>query len=162
MAKLMGHDAGGEVKGMADLMQVITELTNERCFAAGTGQEPSIGRQRIQRTKESKALDQLTHKGIHGDHTLGFELAEGHMNRPLIRTGGAKAIASQVGALADPHTSVTNQQKGVAPEIVAAEELLLEELILLGGERPWESVREVRNVLAADQMGEFRKLFRPS
>jgi hypothetical protein len=48
---------------------------------------------------------------------------------------------------------VTKQQKEVAPEIVAAEELLLEELIRLGRERPWERVGEMWNVLATDEMG---------
>ena len=48
----MRDDAGGEAERMADLMQVITQLTNERFFAARTGQEPSIRR--------------LEH-GIHGD-----------------------------------------------------------------------------------------------
>ena len=85
MPKLVRDDAGGEAERMADLMQVITKLTNERIFAARTGQQPSIGRQRIQGTKESEALDEFTHKGIHGDHAFGFEFAERHMNRPLIR-----------------------------------------------------------------------------
>jgi hypothetical protein len=33
---------------MTDLMQVIAELTNECFFAAWAGQEPSIGRQRVE------------------------------------------------------------------------------------------------------------------
>jgi hypothetical protein len=57
---------------------------------------------------------------------------------------------------------VTNQQKRVTAEIIAAEELLLEELILLCGERAWQSFGEARNVLAADQMREFRKRLCPS
>ncbi len=146
---------------MADLMQVITKATNERFFGARTGQEPSIGRQRIKGTKESEALDEFTHKGIHGDHPFRFEFAERHMNRPLIRAGGAKAVEGQIGALADAHAGVANQQKGIATQIIAAEELLLQKLILLCGERTWKSLREARNVLAADQMSEFRKLFGP-
>ena len=74
---------------MADLMEAIAELTNERFFSARTGQEPSIGRQRIKGTKESEALDEFTYEGVHGDHALGFELAERHMNRPLFRPGRA-------------------------------------------------------------------------
>ena len=60
-------------------------------FAARTGQEPSIGRQGIQGTKELEASDECTHKGIHGDHTFCFEFAERHVNGPLIRAGGAQA-----------------------------------------------------------------------
>jgi len=57
---------------------------------------------------------------------------------------------------------VAHQQKGIATKIVAAEEFLLQELILLGGEWPWKPLRRRRNVLAADQMSEFRKLCGPS
>jgi hypothetical protein len=56
-------------------MQVITELTNERFFGVGAGEESSIGGQRVEGTKESETLDEFTDKGIHGHHTFGFELA---------------------------------------------------------------------------------------
>ena len=127
MAKLVRDDASEKAKRVADLMQIITELTNECLFAARTGQEPSIGRQQIEGTKESEALDEFTHKRIHGDHTFCFELAERHVNRPLIRAGGAKAIEGQIGALTDAHAGVANQQKGVAAQIIAAAKFLLQE-----------------------------------
>ena len=136
-------------------------MTKERVSGAGTGQEPSISRQRIKETKKSEALDKLTHKGVHGNHAFGFELAEWHVNRPLIRPGGAKAVAGQIGALTDAHAGVANQQKDIATEIVAAEEFLLEDLVLLCGEWAWEALREARNILAADEMSEFGKLFGP-
>src|SRR6266481_2728789 len=120
----MRHNAHGKVERMADLMPVIAELPNERFLRSRSGQEPSIRRQRIKGTKESEALDEFTNKGIHGDHTFCLQFAERHMNRPLIRTGGAEAIEGQIGAFADAHTSVANQQKGVTTEIVAAKELL--------------------------------------
>ena len=84
------------------------------------------------------------------------------MNRPLIRTRGAEAIAAQIGALANAHAGVANQQKGIAAQIVSADQLLLQELIRLCGERTWEPLGEARNIPAADQMSEFRKLFHPS
>src|SRR6266852_8024844 len=84
------------------------------------------------------------------------------MHGPLIRAGGAEAIVGQVGALADAHAGVTDQQKSIPAEIIAAEELLVEELILLSGEGAWQFFGEPRNVLAADQMGEFRKRLCPS
>ena len=157
MAKLVRDDACGKSERMAELMQVITKVTNERCFGARTGQNASIGGQRVKGTKESEALDEFTHKGIHGDHAFRFELAQRHVNRPLMRGGGAQAVERQIGALADAHAGVANQQKGVAGQIIAAEELLVEELILLSGEGAWQSFWEPRNVLAADQMGELRK-----
>ena len=60
------------------------------------------------------------------------------MNRPLIGAGGAEATARQIRALTDAYAGVTNEQKSVTAQIVAAEELLLEELILLCGEGAWQ------------------------
>jgi len=57
---------------------------------------------------------------------------------------------------------VTNQQKSITAQIVAAEEFLLEELILLFREWAWQLSRATWNILSADQMREFRKLLRPS
>jgi hypothetical protein len=113
-------DAGGKTERLADLMQVIAELTNECFFSARTGQEPSIGRQRIKGTKELEASDEFTHKGIHGDHTFCFEFAERHVNGPLIRAGRAKAVEGQIGTFTDAHAGVANQQKGIATQVVAA------------------------------------------
>src|SRR5438876_9993682 len=128
----------------------------ERVFGSRTGQEASIRRQRIKETKESEALDEFTYKGVHRDHTFGFELAERHMNGPLIRPGRAKAVVGQIGAFTNAHAGVANQQKDIATEIVAAEEFLLQELVLLGCEWEWKSLRAARNILAAEEMRECR------
>src|SRR5207249_8357680 len=100
-------------------MQVITKVTNEGCFGVRTGQKTSIGRQRIKGTKESEALDEFTHKGVHGDHTFRFEFAERHVDRPLTWARGAKAVEGQIGTLTDAHAGVANQQKGIATQVVA-------------------------------------------
>src|SRR6266576_1806505 len=133
----------------------------KRVFGSRTGQEPCIRRQRIKETKESEALDEFTDKGVHGDHTFGFELAERHVNRPLIGPGRAKAVVGQIGAFTNAHAGVANQQKDIATEIVAAEEFLLQEFVLFWCEWPWESLRATRKILAADEMSEFGKLFAP-
>ena len=143
-------------------MQVITKMTKERVFGTRTSQEPSIGRQRIKKTKEAEALDEFAHKEIYKNHAFRFKFAERHMNRPLTWAGGAKAVGGQIGTLTDTHAGVANQQKDVAAQIIAQAELLLQELILLCRQRPWKSLRRPRNVHAADQMSEFRKLFGPS
>src|SRR5664279_852410 len=57
---------------------------------------------------------------------------------------------------------MADEQKGVTLPIVAADELLLQKLILLDGERACQSLRRVRDVLATNQTGEMRKLFGPS
>jgi len=161
VSKLVGDDAGGKAERVADLMQMIAELTNECFFSARTSQEPPIARQWIQGTKELEASDKFTHKGIHGDHTFCFEFSEWHVNSPLIRAGGAQAVEGQIGTFTDTHAGVANQQKGIATKIVAAEEFLLQELVLLCREWARKSLREAREVLAADQMGKIRKLFHP-
>src|SRR6267142_339096 len=131
MTTLVRDDAGGKAERVTDLMQVIAELTNECFFSARTGQEPLIGRQRIQGTKELEASDEFTHKGIHGDHSFCLEFAERDVNRPLIRAGGAQAVERQIGTFTDAHAGVANQQKDIATQIVAAEEFLLQEFVLL-------------------------------
>src|SRR5260370_32788597 len=42
---------------MADLVEVVAELTNERFFGERASQEPSVSRQWIEGTKESEAVD---------------------------------------------------------------------------------------------------------
>ena len=84
------------------------------------------------------------------------------MNGPLMGTGRAEAIEGQIGALTNAHPGMADQQKDITCQIVALEELLLQKLILLGGERACKSLRTARDILAADQTGEFRKLFGPS
>src|SRR6202023_149270 len=79
-----------------------------------------------------------------------------------IRARRTKAVEGQIGTFTDAHAGVANQQKGISTQVVAAEEFLLQEFILLCRERTWKSLWEAWNVLAADQMGEFRKLFGPS
>jgi len=84
------------------------------------------------------------------------------MNGPLMRAGRAKAIDRQISAFSDAHAGVANQQKGIAAEIVAAEEFLLQELILFDREWPWESLRGMRDIFAAQEMSKLRKVFGPS
>jgi len=83
------------------------------------------------------------------------------MNGPLIRPGRAKAVVGQIGAFTNAHAGVANQQKDIATEIVATKEFLLQELVLLGWEWAWTSLWATRNILAADEMSEFGKLFAP-
>src|SRR2546427_755789 len=107
-------------------------------------------------------MDECTNKRIYRDHAFGLQFAERYVNRPLMGAGGVETTARQIHALTDAHAGVTDQQKSVTAQIVATEKLLLEELILLCGERAWEPAGATRNVLAADQMREFRQLFGPS
>ena len=49
---------------------------------------------------------------------------------------------------------MANQQKGVATQIIAQAEFLLQEFILFCREWAWKSLRETGNILAADQMSD--------
>src|SRR5262249_1346705 len=100
-------------------------------------------------------MHELTHKRVHGDHALGLELAERHVNRPLIGSGRAKAVEGQIGTFTDAHGGVANQQKDIATQIVAAEEFLLQQLVMLCGEWAWKSLRAARNILAADEVASW-------
>ena len=51
--ELMGNDTCGEAEGVADQVQVIAELNQDRQFASGSRQEPSIGRQRVKGAEEA-------------------------------------------------------------------------------------------------------------
>jgi len=73
------------------------------------------------------------------------------VNRPLIRADGAQAVEGQIGTFTDAHAGVANQQKDVAAQIIAQTEFLLQEFILFCREWAWKSLREARNILAADR-----------
>ena len=70
------------------------------------------------------------------------------MDGPLVWAGGAQAIERQICALADAHTGAPQQQEDVSAEIVAAQKLLFEELILLCGEWPRQGMGRARYVFA--------------
>jgi len=156
--ELMRDDARGESERVADLMQVIAELNNDGHFTSGSCQEPSIGQQRVEGAEEAQTLDEIAAEGIDGDHAFGLEFAEGNMDGPLVRPRGAQTVIRQVDALADAHARRAEQEEDISAEIVAAHELLLEELILLGGERSWQSVRRARDILAQQQVGQFSEM----
>ena len=139
-------------------MQVIAELNQDSYFASGTRQEPSIGRQRIQRAEEAQAVYKITDEGIDGDHAFGLEFAEGDMNRPLVWPRGAQTVVGEIGAFADTHAGVAEQEEDISAEIVAAHELLLEELILLGGERSWQGVGRAWDILAQQEVSQFSEM----
>ena len=155
MPELMRDDICGESERVTDLMQVIAELNQDSYFASGTGQKPSIGRQRIQRAEEAQAMYKITDEGIDGDHAFGLEFAKGDMNRPLVWPSGVQTVIGEINAFANTHASVAEQEEDISAEIVAAPEALLEELILLGGKRSWQSVGRAWDILAQQEVSEF-------
>lgn len=156
--ELVGNDGCGQTEGRANLMQVIAQLVDEGVLAAGPREEALIGSLRIERAKETQTMHEVAYEGIDGNHAFGLELAEGHKNGPRIWSWGAKAIEGQIGTLADAHAGVAHQKKDICASVVATTELLLQELILLGSKRPWESLWSARNILAANEASEFEAL----
>ena len=162
VAKLVWNDASGDFQRVTNLMQIIAKLTNEGVLGAAPCQESAVRRMRIEETKESQALDNRDYRRIHRDHPFRFEFTKRHVNGPLIGAGRAQAIEGQIGALANAHAGMADEQKDIPSQIVALDELLLQKLILLGGERACKSVRTARDIFATNQAGELRKLFGPS
>ena len=141
MPELMRDDSCGKSERVTDLMQVITELNNDGHFTSGSCQEPSIGWQRVERTEEAQAVNEITAEGIDGDHAFGLEFAEGNMDGPLVGPRGAQTVIGEIDAFADAHAGRAEQEEHISAQIVATHELLLQELILFGGERPWQGGR---------------------
>src|ERR1035437_4261124 len=104
--ELMGNDACGEAEGVADQVQVIAELTQDRYFACGSRQKPSISRQRVEEAEEAQPVHEIAAEGIDGYHALGLEFSEGDMNGPQARACRTQAVQRQVDAFADTHAGV--------------------------------------------------------
>jgi hypothetical protein len=161
MPQLVGDDICGQTGRVTGQMQVIAEPGEERYSRSWPSQEPSVVRQWIQRTEEAQAMNEITNEGIDGDHTFGFEFAQRYVNRPQVWPGAAQAVIGEVDAFSDAHSGVTEQEEHISAKIVAAHELLLEDLILLCGKRPREALWSAWNILAPYQVSEFDKLVCP-
>ena len=106
-------------------------------------------------------LDEITDKRVYRDHSFRLQLAEGHVNCPAIRTDIVEAITGKVGTFTDAHTGMAQQQEDVGRQVVAAEQLLLDGLILLRRQGAGQALRRPRRILATDQMGQIGKLCGP-
>jgi hypothetical protein len=77
------------------------------------------------------------------------------MDSPFVRTDAVQAAIRQVDALADAHAGVAKQQEDISAQVVASDQLLLEELILVCGERSGQTLGCARDIFTAQQMSEF-------
>jgi hypothetical protein len=153
VSELVRNDALSNARRGGHLVQVSAEVAQQGLLGAGTGQQASVSRQRIERTEEAETLDQFTDEGVYGDHPFGLQFAKRHMDRPLIHSGGVETIEGKIGRFADAHARVAKQQEYVGAEIIAAPQFLLEELILLHGECAGQGPRSAGDVLATEQLG---------
>ena len=106
-------------------------------------------------------MNELTDERVHRDHSLGLQLAERNVNRPAVRAEIVEAIIGKIDTFADAHSGVALQQEHIGRQIVAAEQFLLDQLILLGRQGAWQPLRSTWNVLATDQMGQIGDLRTP-
>jgi len=120
--------------GGDDVAPVITELAYERVAPIGAGQKKSVGREGILGAQQAEAINQLANESIHRDQALGFQLAEGYMDSPAM-ADQAETIEGQVGALTDAHAGVAEQKEGVTVAIIAPQQFLLDEPVLVGRQR---------------------------
>jgi len=118
--KLMRHDACEQADRMADLAPVIAQLTDESFFGTRPWQQHAFGGKWIERAKEAQTMNQFTDERVYRDHSFSLELAERNMDCPLIRADSMKAVAAQVRAFADPHAGMTDEEKGICSQIIAA------------------------------------------
>src|ERR1035441_1465760 len=82
------------------------------------------------------------------------------MKRPLSGRERAQAIEGEIDTLTDADTGVADEQKRVAGDIVAAQELLLDEAILFRSQwtrKPGIGLRHVIGMEETDQSGKFVK-----
>ena len=118
--KLVRHDAHGESKGMTDLVEVVSQLAYQCFFCVWSRQQQAVGGEQIKGTKEAKTVDQLADKRIDWNHSFGLQLAQWDMDCPLIRTRRMEAVIGQIGTFADSHAGMTDEEKGICSQVVAA------------------------------------------
>ena len=97
-------------------------------------------------------MDQIAREGVDGDHALGFQLAERDMQRPLIEAGNVETVEGEIDGFADAHAGVTEQQEEVGPQIVAAVQFLLEQLIVFRRQGAREAAGTAGNILPAEYL----------
>ena len=114
------------------------------------------------RPKETETMDDLLDGAVNGHQALCIELAERNVQCPLAGRDRAQAIEGKIDTLTDPYAGVTNQQESIAGNVVAANELFLNETILLGRQRPREAVIETGKVVGMKQACQGGLLVKPS
>ena len=152
VTELMRNDATGNAGGSRHLVQIGAELANEHVPGSRPRQQMAVRGRRIQRAEEAQTMDQIASEGIDRDHTFGLQLAERHMNRPMIRAGGVETIEGEIDGFADAHAGVAEQQEEVGAQIVATSQFLLEQLIVIVGKGARQAVWTAGDVLATEQL----------
>src|ERR1700719_132390 len=151
--ELVGNDTGADTDCSDNIGKVRTELLDKRLLVSRASQEPAVKREWVERTEEAQTMNDLTNKRVDRDHALRLQLPERNVNGPPIRAGIMEAIIGEIGTFPDAHSGVAHQQQDIGRQVIAAEQFLLNQLILLGCQGARQPLRSAWNVFATDQMG---------
>jgi hypothetical protein len=92
VSQLVGDNSRGYPGGGNDVSPATAQFAYKGVAAAGASQQKTIGRKRILRAQQAKAINQATNEGVDWNQSLGFQFAEWYMDRPVIRSDEAKTI----------------------------------------------------------------------
>ena len=88
----MWDEPGGDPDGGNEVSPETAQLVDELAAATGAGQEKAVGWEGILGAQQTQAINQPTDERIHWDQALGFQLAEGNMDGPVIWANKAETI----------------------------------------------------------------------
>ena len=81
-----------------------------------------------------------------------MQLAQGNMERPLVRSDFSQAVEGQVDAFADTETGGADKQECIRSQVIGAPQLFLQELIFVEGKRPGQITTPGRQILATNEI----------
>src|ERR1039458_10729910 len=91
MTILVRNEAGRNSRGSGCVAERGANTANQSFPAAKPRQQEASRRDRTLGTQGLQAFDDLANQGIDRNQAFGFELAEGHVNGPLIRPQDRKS-----------------------------------------------------------------------
>jgi len=91
--------------------------------------------------------------GIGGNPALGVQLAQGDVQCPLLWPYLPQAVQREMDAFADADPGGTDEQQRLGGEIIAAAQFLLQELVLVEGERSGKIAGLGRKVGMTNEIG---------
>jgi len=136
-------------------------VETEHDAALGAGQQKLRLGGGGQRAQKQQTGDDGANLLVHRGPALIVQLAQGHVQSPLIAAQVAETIGRQIDGFADAHPGQARQQRGVRKQIVAAAQFQQQAGIVLGGQRPGQELIGAWDILAEQQSGARRKAMIP-
>ena len=130
VSKLVRDDAGGDSDGSDGIVQ-WRGVCGSTSVGRGGGPASKRPCRGSRASEEAKALDELTNKGVDGT-SVRFSACREEREWPTDPGPMVEAIEGQIDTFTDAHAGVAQQQENIAGQIIAAEQFLLDQLILFG------------------------------